>query len=466
MTAELLWEVAALAAPAALPTLTVVGARVEAAPLLLPVGALISAAGSYAAVVTETPFAPWWIGVAVLVNVVAAGLLASGGRLVRVPLLEHRLRRPSQILPALAAVAGAVVGLQALSRHDVDWDARSIWFLHSRLLMAGGDTYRSALHSPAYAFSHVDYPTLTSSAVAAAWTSGGGINYRHAQILVALIAASLLVCLACLVARCASRGWPTALAVVVAFGLVVAAYGVAGVGSVNGYSDLTAAAAAAAAATALLVLPLRRDTVSIGVLCCWVAGSTKQEGLVAALIVALLFAARLFMGRRIRGSAKAAAVTMLPLLFWPAFVAVAAGSATSGFSGTSADRVTESRSSRLHLAWPAMVGQFRFLIAFVVVALVAAALLGRARSRRRFGHFTLLWAFFVLDVAALLFTYVAGSLEIHYWLRTSVSRVMVLPRLILLAELGVWTLLAAEVARQPALLDPARRSKTAASPLG
>jgi hypothetical protein len=434
--------------PGLLPVFAIVGRRFESAALVLPVGALLAAVGTTGAVLTSTEITPWVVGVDVLANLGAGLVVARQVQRGRPWKRQHFASRPALILPCSAAVVGAASGLIELVAPKVDWDARSIWLLHARLLLAGGGAYRAAVHSPAYAFSHVDYPPLIPSAAAVAWT-GAGVDYRVAQVLVALVGASLLACFACLITRVASPGRQSWVAAVVAFEVVVAGYGLAGRFATDGYADLTQAAAAAAAAVALLVLPVERATVVVGILCCWIAGATKQEGLVAALIVIALFAVRVATPETRNRVGIAAIAVAAPLGIWPLVVIGAGGTATSGLTRTAEglSPAGEGFAERLKLATSTVAHDLRYGAAVVVVATLAVWWLGGARRRFGLAPNRFLWAFLGLDVAAILLTYATGGLEIRQWLDSSASRVTILPGLILLAELATWTLVASESVR-------------------
>lgn len=434
MVLRLLVALTALGAPAVLPLLLLVGRRPLTVLLILPAGGLLAALAAIAAVASASSMTVWLVVVDVAANAAAAIVLA------RRMSSDRRWIRADTDAPAAigAALVVVVAALVRLVHPALDWDARSIWLLHARLLRAGGGAYVSALHNPAYLFSHLDYPPLAPASVVTGWKVSGPSSYRLAQVVLAAQTASMLLVAAVLLARAVHdrrRRW---LAPALAGIFMLAALGSAGAYFTNGYADVLVAAAATAGALALLVDAPSPQMATVGLVCCLVAALTKDEGLVAALLVLLLWAVRMAVAPALRRwLASAFVVTTAVMLLWPAVIAGRGGPHGSILSsGTVAAGPSTGHVSRLTHAVAALAGHLPVLPP-VAAASVLAVLVARRREPQLTSVLTRLWALVGLDVGVLLVTYTFGRLPIHYWLRTSAERVALFPALLLYAVAAV-----------------------------
>ena len=184
--------------------------------------------------------------------------------------------------PAFAgAVVAALPALVFLYRAPMQWDARSIWYLHASWFAGPSSVYTELVtYSSEYKFTHVDYPPLTPSLAAFAWLFGDSTNDWTAQIVTGLLTLAAIAVLVILVTRGAPIGWWRFATAVVA-GVVI--LGVIRGNSLDGYVDgLTAVLLAA-----LAVAPFRERDGGLVVVVAIAAALAKNEGL-ALLVVAIV----------------------------------------------------------------------------------------------------------------------------------------------------------------------------------
>lgn len=430
MAGALLRSLLVLGGPAVVPVLALVGGRPVAVLLLLPVGGLLATAAATMSVLVGGGLGPWYAVLALAANLAAVVPLQRRG----VPLRASR----RDVLLLLVVIGAAGYPLLALRSSAFGYDARSIWWLHARLLTSSGG-YVAALHNPAYDFSHPTYPPLLPASVAVAWLLHGESSYRLAQLIVTAFNASAAALLGWTVGQVygsrRDRSWA---ALPVAALVVLAAFGIAGGSATNGYADLFTAATTATAVVAGLVLPRGRTALAVAVLCAECAGSTKNEGLVNAALVLALVALRYA-----RADARSAVtprrwsgltfplICAVPLAGWPLAVSLHGGRL---MEVTTDAAVPQSTGYRLLTTAAAIAGQLHLLPVVAVLSLVTALLWWPARRRLRLGSSGWLWLSFALGVAALSGIYVAGPVEIRFWLATSVGRTTIYPRLLLICE--------------------------------
>jgi hypothetical protein len=417
-----------LTLPALLPMLVVAGRRPLTLVLLLPAGGVLAAAAAVLAVATRGSLTVSIVVVDVVANAVAAAIV-----------LRRRRNGAAWVTSAAdsprvlaGAAVAAVVGLAGLSRPALDWDARSIWLLHARLLRAGGGHYVDALHNSAYTFAHVDYPPLAAATVAEAWKVWGASSYRLAQVLLALQGMSLVVAAAMLLGRRVTSA-PRWLAPALAAAYVIAALGPIGLYLTNGYADVVVAGGAAIAAIALLVEPVSGEASALGLFGALVAALTKDEGLVAALLVVGLWLVRLLLTHRLllRRAGRRAAVVVAAMLVWPALVVARGGPRGSVLGAGTVAAAAQGHLTRLAHAASNLASHLLVLPVVLIasVALVVAA--RQAAERSRLQPVAWLWALVGVQLIVLLATYTFGKMPIHYWLRTSGDRVSIFPAMVL-----------------------------------
>jgi hypothetical protein len=98
----------------------------------------------------------------------------------------------------------------------------------------------------------------------------------------------------------------------------------------------------------------------------------------------------------------------------------------------------EPLTQRLSLTVSGAVGYLHIAPAAIVVLLLGSFLLRRSRQEASVGHPAWLWSAVVAGMALLVGTYVFGSLDIHYWLSSSLNRTMIFPQLLLYTDIAAW----------------------------
>ncbi|MET8360477.1 hypothetical protein [Micromonospora sp. NPDC005171] len=352
------------------------------------------------------------------------------------------LRRPGEPVPyggwshalliALPLLPPCLMIFEPASR----WDAHSIWWLHAGYFANGSEYARAAIGSPAFVFSHTDYPPLASAPVAAVW-SVVEPDFRTAQLVGALVTVSAVAMLVHLVRRALAQvSARVAWALAIALGLATwsgVTYGVTG-----GLADALWSAAFAGAAVALLLSPdpLRRPLLPLLLLT--VAALSKNEGLIAVVGLAVLVTVRA------RADLRRAALVWLPVLAggaWAALVRLL-DAQSDITSGSPVDRGADAV-ERLDLTVEALWD----VVGLLVVGAAVVALLGTVflRGRRQAAGLAAdgwVWAANGYYLAVLVGTYVSGPNDIEWWLATSVDRVTLPVTLLSAVSLAGWVAVA------------------------
>lgn len=401
-----------------------------------------------------SPFGPWSAVVTVASWGLAAGLI----------------RRPRAPLPTLGIVDLVVMYgpllLPALlvRRPPVAWDARSIWWFHASWIDGGAGAFRDALANPALAFSHPDYPPLAPATIAGAWSLSSGSGLWVAQVVTTVLTLSAVAVLAYAVRHLVPSVAPM-VARLVALGVALGVWSVASYGVAGGYVDHLWAAALAAAVVLLVVgghvlAPdgsvgdddvLAHGTLALAAVLMAVAALTKNEGLVATVIVAVVFTVRA------RRHLRRAAWIWVPVLAGVAWSLVArAFGATSDLSASprigQLARGDLAPLERIEPTLSKLAGQAGWLLlAAAVVSVIGAVALGDRRRALGLVPVRWPWAVVVAYTVALVGTYVISPYDIGWHLATSIDRVSVLLVLVALAIVASWVLVA--VAPEPGASD-------------
>jgi hypothetical protein len=365
-----------------------------------------------------------WLAVLTLSTVTGAIVRAKVARPTHQPLAT------AAALTALMALAVARP-LQTLRTTFVDWDGRSIWFLHARWLVVGGGTYLRNAHSAPLQFAHNDYPPLAAEVVAVSWKIAAHVDLRMAQVLVAELTAAATI----LAGLALMRSIPGSRKLAAAAGAVLAAclYGVWGDFAFNGFMDPLAAALGLSALLFGVLAPRNRENFILGLVCALACAWTKNEGLVLAMILFAAMAARSVIAlpswslrRAVRSPhLRAIAATTGVALLW-AFTVRARG-IRSDLTGTAAGRQPVHR-------FVVLAGPLRGHLELLLIALILSALVviwappGRERT-----HLLIAWVATLGDLAAVIAVYVFGPQEIHWWITTSLDRTMMFFRATALA---------------------------------
>ncbi|WCN82252.1 hypothetical protein [Micromonospora sp. LH3U1] len=395
--------------------------------LLAPlVAALLSTGAVILMLVVGGPL-PLWLALVLLAGAAVAWWL---------------LRRPGEPVPyggwshALLIVLALLPPFLLVFEPPFQWDAHSIWWLHAGYFSHDGAYARAAIGSSGFVFSHTDYPPLASASVAAVW-SVVEPDFRTAQLVAALVNFSAIAMLVHLVRR-ALGGVSAWVAWALAVGVGLASWSTAAYGVASGLADTLWAAAVAGAVVALLfgAGPLRRPLLPLLLLT--VAALTKNEGLVAAVGVALLVTLR---GR---ADLRRAGLVWLPVLAGGVWVVLARladaqSDIATGSSGGAPSRGDQGAVERFQATMAALWDQVGPVVAGAAVVAVLGALFLRGR-RRAIGLASdgWVWAVNGFYLAVLVWTYLSGPNDINWWLTTSVDRVTVLVVLLAAVSCAGW----------------------------
>jgi uncharacterized membrane protein (Fun14 family) len=378
----------------------------------------------------------------------------AGAVVIRRAARERAARESESYLPLLLPIAGLLPFL-TVRRAPYEWDARSIWWFHARWFADGGAAVWDAMRNPAFAFSHPDYPPLAPATNGALWWISGSTSLKQAQIVTAIVTLSAVAVLGFAVWYAVRRALPGWVAVVVAGVLVLATYGVASIDSLtlapgtNGYVDVLWSAAFAAGC--VFVLATDRDPVALrwGALCLAVAALTKNEGLVAVVLVVVLALVR---HRFTRRAVIWLGCSLVPGLAW-LVVARVAGAESEYLGSSKTTQLLRLDPDVLRRISPAADGVWQQMssIVIVVAGVSVLGLLIATRARRELSgtSWPWMWIAWLATTTSVVYAYVVSPAPLHWHLRTSVDRTTMAPRLILLTEALVWGAAAVAALRSP-----------------
>ena len=316
-------------------------------------------------------------------------------------------------------------------------------------------------------FTHGAYPPLVSSTVGVVWLIAGNGADRAAQIVVSLVNGCAVLTAAWAVAeagfiasrRLGGRWKPSAVSdvppltgrranlqtwttlpmsagVIVAGLLIFTTFGIVEPFATNGYADPLWSAAAVGAVAFGLQLPPSRSAIGTAAILLAVAGETKVEGTVVAVVLVVLVTIRWVMGRRrVRDSfgrsLKALAVAGGGIAFlaaWP--LLMLAMNTTAGLSSGSLH--LSELSSRIDPIYEAMQKHLYVIPLTVIVAVAGALLLSRVRRVAGTGNDIWAWGALLAGLLVLAGAYLEGNgglPSLDLWLRTSAHRTTEFPAL-------------------------------------
>ncbi|MEU8253971.1 hypothetical protein AB0C06_06850 [Micromonospora inaquosa] len=378
------------------------------------------------------------------------------------------LRRPGESAPYGGWSHALLIALPLLPpclmifEPAVQWDAHSIWWLHAGYFANGSEYARAAIGSPAFVFSHTDYPPLASAPLAAVW-SVVEPDFRTAQLVGAVVTASAVAMLVYLVrwalGRVSARvAWALAIAVGLATWSNVP-YAVTG-----GLADALWSVSFAGAAVALLLGadPLRRPVLPLLLLT--VAALSKNEGLIAVAGLTVLVTVRA------GADLRRAALVWLPVLAGGAWAVLARlldaqSDITNGTSGGRSGAVVERLQFTTAALWD-VVGPV--LLGAAVVALLGTLFLSGRRRAAGLAADGWVWAAIGYYLVVLVGTYLTGPNEIQWWLATSVQRVTLPVMLLAAVSLAGWVAVAScgdsRAESQPVLDQPCEPAMSGSAP--
>ena len=330
-------------------------------------------------------------------------------------------RRPhlpwSELLLLVAPCLVLLWTLTALQGYRLDWDARSIWLFHARMLLGGQDLFLDQARQ--FPFSHPDYPPLAPAAVSYTWELFGHVSYRTAQVLIAALTAAATVLVGLAIGR--AVGGPR-VAPVAAAAAVATSYGVWDTHATNGQVDALVAALLLAAASYAFLAPREPRHLRLALAAAVLAAATKNEGLAFALVVIVMLCLGELIRRRRSGCAPVTPLRWLAvsaglIIVWP--LIVRAHGIDSGLTdqpplqGAAADPV-----SRLGVVNDALLPMLD-LVAWSAAGVLVMSLVVGGEALRRSASFCLA---VVLCTTTVLAAYALGPYEINFWVSTSLPR--------------------------------------------
>jgi len=485
---------AALCLAGVLPALALAGCTATA-PFLVPLAtAAVASAAAIAEFVVGGSIGLWFAVAATIVDVVAAAALVRRFQLRRIG--EKRpdrsdpdRRRSAAPDPArrvrwgTACVVVVAVGvmwpLVALRAPVIGFDTQAIWLLHTALVWAGHNAMVNGFTAKAYRLSNPSYPPLIPASGAMVYSAIGHIDQRLAVGATVVLNASAIGVVSTGLLRLVPAETPVprrvaAAVIVVAFAGAV--FGISGQFALNGYADTLWSAAAAAAVVFGLVLPRERRHLLTAWLCIVVASSTKSEGFFVCVVISVLVGLRYLhrptarddgpvgVGRLVkagvdlgvRGWVEWAAMSAAPLVPGAAWIVVSRlHGITDPFFASSA---TESLPTRLAATGSAMASNISLAPGALAVLILGVLVLRPRRARLGLAGPGWLWVVAVVGALVIGATYVLGSIEIHWWLATSVTRTTVFDQTACLVDMTIWLLIlvAAPSRRLPVAEDGAQ----------
>jgi hypothetical protein len=338
----------------------------------------------------------------------------------------------------------------------VIWDSHAIWWTHAAAFTHDAGYVRYMLGADAFTLTHTDYPPLLPASVATGWTAGG-TSFYAAQFVSTVLTLSAIAMLIYAV-RTVTAGGPVWASRCAAAAAGLTAWAGSPLLVTAGYADHLWAAAAVAGAV-LLVLRPGGSPVLPGVLLS-VGALTKNEGLIAVIIIAVVVTARTWWRERAARGWRWARVVA------PVWIAVAAGLAWSLVSrvfGAESDLVAgggfgkvlsfdasirDRLGQTLEAMWPA---GGRLVAIAVVVAVAGALLLRPYRRRAGIEPDWSLWVVLVVYTGALTGTYLATPYDLTWHLITSIERTLVAVILLAAVSAACWAVTAVGAALAPEL---------------
>ena len=504
-----------LSAAGLVPVAVAVGPRWVAVPLAPLGGAVVAAVAATASLSFGGALIAWFMGLAVATAVLAAVATARTGARPWAVAWRDRGAWDRQRLVGLVGfgvvVAGCAWSLRGLRSPTVGFDARALWVMRPGWFLQSHGQLLVDMRTRGLVLTQSAYPPLVSAVVAVAWQVTGVHTDRLGVTTVAVLNGCALAAAALAVVECGriaagrlvgpvgpgtdravgpgtdavgsgtdradgsgtdradgSGGapgptphppWtPMVTGVAAAVLLVVVAAGVTEPFLTNGYADPIWSLAAVGAAAFGLQSAGDRSNRAATVVLVLVAGLSKNEGLVTALALVALVAARSIGIEGLRGGWRrwrwplaVAVAEVVVLAWWPVLMhAVGARGASSTFTtsngtGARVTAVVHGMSPYLHV---------------LVLALPLSVVGGLALTgvRRRTGTGNDLWAWLALAVGLVAVggALVTGTGAIVPWIRSTVHRITEYPILQAWWIVAVWAVVASSgivAGRHP--IDPA-----------
>ena len=482
---------AVLSAAGLAPAVALAGLRWLTIPLVPLAGSVIAALAATAMMAAGGTILGWFVALAL------ATILAVGATWKRWP--EHRPRRDGRHRSAprdrwyrriggsgaLAVLLACVWCLRGLATPTVGFDARALWLIRAGWFLQSHHQLLVKMRVPDVVVIQSAYPPLVSAVTAVAWQVTGNHSLRLAVVLVALLNTAALAVAALAVVDAGRQGsarlwadarhheetgpgtgrarnpvgigWaastPTVVGTVAAVLLVFIAFGITEPFMTNGYADPIWSLAALGAVAYGLQLGAHPANRGVAVILVLVAGMSKNEGVITAVVLIVLIALRGLAhgsgatGPRRRwhpllvGLGELAAVAAWPLVMR----AIHARGATTTLSPP------HLWAGRARGTFDGMVPYLHVIALAVPVAVVGGLALSRVRRRNGLANDWWAWAAVVGGVLVVAGAYVTGTGDIQPWLRSSVHRVTEFPALTGWWIVAMWSVVACGAAAAYAL---------------
>jgi hypothetical protein len=480
--------VAVLAAAGALPVLALVGLRWVAVPLIPLGGAVVAAVAAAATVAIGGSLMGWFVSLAAATGVIVIALWAHR-RTLRPWRWGEAVGSRVDRLTGLAAFVGVTIAaawsLVALRTPSVGFDARTIWMLHARWYEQGHATSLLALRDTALPFAHAAYPPLIGATVALSWVITGNHSDRFGVVVVALLNAAAAMAAAWVLVdlgrrcgrwACEARRRVTAVdirpgagnvpyvvGIVTAVLLVLVAFGVAGPFATDGYADMLWAVSAVGAVGFGLVLTGRRSDLAAAAVLLAVAGLTKDEGYVTAMLIVALITLRAVISSPVGETGRWWRPVVFGVLgvaglgLWPLLTRLLDAAPNTAAPG----RRDGNDATRLHASVVSMGAHLHVLLLAVPIAVVGMVLAGRARRTMGVGADGWTWAALIAGLGFILIVYVTGPSNIELWLLTSTHRTTIYGALLGWWVLAIWAVVGSAHGVTPRGRTPGTLSRSA-----
>ena len=490
--------VLALGAAGLVPVGAAVGPRWALVPLAPLGGAVLAGVAATASLSFGGALLPWFVGLATAAAVAVFALWVvrpelgpwtqPSGR--RGP--GRARHRVTGVIGFLAVAASCAWCLRGLRTPTVGFDARSLWLMRPGWFLQSHAQLLVDLRIRGLVLNQSAYPPLVSAVTAVAWRITGVHTARVGVTTMAVLNACALAAAALAVVDCgrtAALGvvggagarparpdddpgavrtpppWaPMVAGVVAAVLLVFVAAGVTEPFLTNGYADPIWSLAAVGAVAFGLQSRADRATRAAAAVLVLVAGLSKNEGLVTALALVALVAARSVGREGWRGDRRRwvtpvvlAAAEVAVLAWWPLLMhAVGARGASTPFSLTDAGSRT---SAVLH----GMSPYLHVLVLALPLSVVGGLTLTRVRRRALVGNDLWAWAALAVGLVAVGAALVTGNGAILPWIRSTVHRITEYPVLEGWWIIAVWAVVGTS-GTTPGPRTPAHRSSGASRP--
>jgi len=448
--------VCTLGAAGLLPVVAGVGWRWYAVPLAPLAGAVLAALAATASSTFGGALMSWFVGLGA-----SAAAAVFGVWVVRPDLgprsVSHvsvgRTDRLVGVAGFVLVVAAIAWSLRGLRTPTVGFDARALWVMRPGWFLQSHHQLLIDLKTRDLVLTQSAYPPLVSASAAVAWKITGLHTARLGVTTVAVLNACALAAAALAVVECGrtaarrvSRGWPAwAMGVVGAVLLVVVAAGVTEPFLTNGYADPLWSLAAVGATAFGLQLRSDPSARAAAVVLVLVAGMTKNEGLVTAIALVVLVAARSIGAAGLRGAwtrwvvpVVVAGSELALLAWWPILMkAIGARGATSSF--TASTDLAHRTDATIH----GMSPYLHVLVLAVPLSIAGGLALHVVRRNSGAGNDGWAWLALATGLVAVGGALVTGSGAIGPWILSTVHRITEYPILQAWWIIGTWAVVAA-----------------------